>query len=171
MLNTFGLRSVNVGTFNLIYKGESYSQECRNVIVTLLRVHNLCLNILGYIPGVSRFSGCARMLTGVSICLFTLSVGDRNASKGVVVGRWYDEALATGIAQIARGATEAFMPYGRVVNLSLDLIGTINNLFVELDDRYPQLELDADKLTNSPYAFPYPDPNYFLFPFQLLYLV
>jgi hypothetical protein len=91
------------------------------------------------------------MLTGVSICLFTLSFGDRNASKGVVVGRWYDEALMTGVAQVARGATEAFMPYGRVVNLSLE-------------------ELDADKLTNSPYAFPYPDPNYFLFPFQLLYL-
>ncbi len=165
MLNTFGLKSINTGTFNLQYHSNySYPQQARNVVVTLLRAHNLCLNILGYIPGVSIFSGCARMATGAFICILTLSVGERNASEGVIIGHWYDEALKTGAAQIARGATEAFMPYGRIVNLFLDIIGTVENIIAEAGNA--SVCQGCMEYKNHG---PYPDPNYPL-PFLPLYL-
>jgi hypothetical protein len=169
MLNTFGLRSINTGTFNLGYHTNyTYPRQARNLVVTLLRAHNLCLNILGYIPGVATFSGCARMLTGASICLLTLSVGERDAQQGVIIGHWYDEALNTGVAQVARGATEAFMPYGRIVNLSLDVIGTISNLINEatnVSDKVSGCQCCPEFSNHGPY----PDPNYPSV-FGLLYL-
>lgn len=59
-----------------------------------------------------------------------------NATQGAIIGHWYDEALLTGITQIARGALEAFVPFGWVANASLDAIATIYNLGKELSAAY-----------------------------------
>ena len=164
-MNTYGLRSINTNTFNLKWHTNYvYPQQVRNALVTFLKVHNLTLNILGYIPGVSVVSGCVRMKTGLIMCAVTLAIGERNATEGKIIGHWYDEALLTGITQIARGALEAFVPFGWVANASLDTIATIYNVRKELSAsslyiRYMQYDHHG----------PYPDPEY-PFPFWLLHL-
>lgn len=45
--------------------------------------------------------------------------------KGFIIGRFYDESLTTGVAQVARGALEAFAPWGRLANAGLDVAATI----------------------------------------------
>lgn len=134
MLNTYGIRSVNRETFNTRYHDNlCFPRPLRNAVVTALRVNNAVLNVLGYIPGVSLVSGCVRMAVGVGIIAVTLAIGDRNTSSGAIVGRWYDEAILTGIAQIARGALEAFVPFGWVANAALDVIATPFNLAKEVE--------------------------------------
>lgn len=164
-MNTYGLRSVNTDTFNLKWHTNySYPKFARDVVVTFFKVHNLTLNILGYIPGVSLFSGCARMGTGLAMCAVTLAVGQRNATQGVIIQHWYDEALMTGITQIARGALEAFVPFGRVANASLDAITTVFNI---------TKDCLAASVCSGCMSFenhePYSDPEY-PFPFWLLHL-
>lgn len=127
-MNTYGLQSINTSTFNTApHSNVWYPRNSRNVIVSALRVHNLTLNVLGYIPGVSVISGCVRIGTGLLFCAMALAVGDRKATQGVIIGRWYDEALLTGCTQIARGILEAFVPVGRTVNVCLDAVATIIN--------------------------------------------
>lgn len=129
MCNTYGLHSINRKTFNIMHRDSLYyPKEVRDIIVTALRLHNGVLNVLGYIPGVSFFSGCARILTGTVILLVTLAIGERNAHTGMIIGRFYDEALLTGVSQLARGILEAFVPFGWVANATLDVIATYFNL-------------------------------------------
>ena len=165
IMNTYGLRSINTNTFNL--KNDTnytYPQQNRNALVTFLKVHNLILNILGYIPGVSLGSGCVRMAIGLSICILTLAVGEPKVNQGGIIGgHWYNEALLTGITQIARGALEALVPFGRVVNASLDVIATIYNLGLEV-------VVNSFTYTGGEVPHTYPDPKY-PFPFFLLHLV
>jgi hypothetical protein len=59
----------------------------------------------------------------------TLALGRPGNEPGLIIGRFYEEAIKTGIAQITRGALEAFVPYGWVVNATLDVIATPINLF------------------------------------------
>lgn len=125
-MNTYGLYAVNMSTFNGT-SSDTYPKPARNVVVTLFKFHNLTLNILGYIPGISAVSGCVRMGTGCILCVVTLLFGNRNAHQGLISKHFYDEALLTGITQIARGAFEALVPFGRVVNTSLDTICTFYN--------------------------------------------
>lgn len=129
-MNTWGLRSINTGTFNLKFHATyAYPKPARDVVITLLRIHNLTLNILGYMdPRIACISGCVRAVTGLLFVAVTLTVGDRNAKKGHLIQHWYDEALLTGVSQIARGMLEAFVPYGRVVNLAADVVATFPNL-------------------------------------------
>lgn len=135
-MNTYGLFSINNETFNLNWHSTNYyPKEARNVLVTLLKLHNLTLNILGYCgalsPKIPIISGCVRVLSGVAICLGTLGIGDRYASQGLIIGYWYDEALLTGMAQIIRGILTvalATIPYGWALNASLDALGTFHNL-------------------------------------------
>jgi len=165
-MNTYGLRSVNTDTFNLKWHTNyTYPQEARNVVVTLLKVHNLTLNILGYIPGISVVSGSLRIGTGLLMCVVTLAVGERDAEQGVIIGHWYDEALFTGVSQIGRGIFEAFVPFGRTVNAILDSIGTVWNLGKELGNA--SVCPGCMQYANHR---PYPDPKYPL-PFSLLHLV
>lgn len=132
-MNTYGIHSVNTETFNLSYHDSlNYPRPLRNVVVTALRVTNLVLNVLGYIPGVKFVSGCIRMALGLAIVGVTTAIGDRNASQGLIIGRFYDEAITTGISQIARGALEALVPYGWVVNATLDVVATPFNVLKEL---------------------------------------
>jgi len=131
-MNTWGLRSINCDTFNTKYHSDYfYPKEFRDIVVTALRLTNLTLNVLGYIPAVSFFSGMARIGVGLSICALTLAVGQRNAQQGIIIQHWYDEALLTGISQIARGVLEAFVPFGWAANAALDLFGTFSNLTKE----------------------------------------
>lgn len=136
MLNTWGLRSINSATFNQSRSHTlTYPKENRDVIITLFRVHNCVLDVLGYIPAVSTVSGSVRMCTGLAICVVVLLVGQATiqpGEEGNIVGVWYYEALATGVAQITRGAFEAFVPFGRIINLSLGAIGTVVNLAHEI---------------------------------------
>jgi hypothetical protein len=134
MFNTWGIRSINSSTFN---QSRSltliYPKENRDIIITLFRVHNCVLDILGYIPAVSTVSGSVRMCTGLAICVVTLLKGNPDlqpGEQGAIAGAFYYEALATGVAQMTRGAFEAFVPFGRIINFSLGTIGTVVNLLI-----------------------------------------
>jgi hypothetical protein len=167
-MNTYGLRSVNTNTFNLRpHTPLFFPKKGRDILVTFLRVHNLCLNILGYIPGVSFISGCVRIGIGAITCTVTLLVGDRQASKpGPIIGHWYDEAMLTGITQIARGSLEALVPCGWIANASLDCVFTIWNIKTELGHASTCTGCE-DYEDHDP---PHPDPSY-PFPFWVLKLV
>lgn len=134
-MNTYGLLSIHRNTFNVQWHGRIvYPKAGRDVLITVLRIHNFTLNVLGYIKKTSLYSGCFRMFTGLSICVLTLTYGDPKATKGAIIGYWYKEALLTGVTQIARGAIEAFVPYGRVVNAGLDVICTFVNIASSFDN-------------------------------------
>lgn len=129
MLNTFGFHSINRHTFNMREHDQlNYPRTVRNIIVTALRINNAVLNVLGYIPGTSLMSGSARILIGTGLLAVTLAIGDRKATSGTIIRRWYDEAIVTGITQIARGALEAIVSFGWVATSLLDIIGTLRNL-------------------------------------------
>jgi len=163
MLNTYGIRSVNRETFNTRYHDDLYfPRPVRDAVVTALRVNNAVLNVLGYIPGVSLGSGCVRMAVGVGIIGVTLAIGDRNARSGAIIGRWYDEAILTGIAQIARGALEAFVPFGWVLNAAFDVIATPFNLAKET-----QGSLACEGCMMGGHVRPHEDTSY---PFPLWFL-
>ena len=186
--NTYGLRSINAYTFNGAHKnhisqrpcqgckskeyGYISTEECtyetwkiparvRNYVNTLLRINNLIFNVLGYFPRTREISGLMRMGIGFSIIVVTLGIGTPTVGPGYIVGRWYGEALLTGIAQIFRGSMEALTSYGCIVNGYLDFLGTLSNI-------------DADGLsalsTLSENSYDHPDPDYWL-PFQFLRLV
>lgn len=166
------LRSINAESFNTHGTPNAYlPRNLRDFANTLLRINNLVLNVLGYIPGIAQISGCIRMGIGCCIVAFTLALGSPKENEGLIIGRWFSEALLTGTAQIARGALEAFIPFGRQINMSLDGIGTILNLrteclhapsYGEYVDR--MMEIDAE-IPGPPYR----DPNY-PFPLELLKL-
>ncbi len=165
-MNTYGLASINNSTFNLQWHTNyGYPKDARDIIVTCLRLHNATLNILGYMPRTSRVSGCIRMISGFLICATTLAIGERRAERGVIIQHYYDEALLTGITQMFRGAMEAFAPYGRVINASLDVIATFVNLV--------NIAADASVCTHCmgyQNHGPHPEPDY-PGPLKLLYLV
>jgi len=164
-MNTYGLNSINNATFNLKWHTNYvYPQPVRNAVVTFLKVHNLILNILGYIPGVSVISGCLRIGSGLLMCVVTLAIGERDAIQGAIIGHWYDEALLTGIAQVARGILEAFVPFGWIANASLDVVGTASNFGKQLT--VASTCAGCMGYTNHG---PHPDPKY-PFPFWLLHL-
>lgn len=170
MLNTYGIRSINAETFNTYGSPGAYlPRSLRDVAITLLRIHNLSLNILGYIPGVAQISGCVRMGIGACMIVLTAALGNPNADEGLIIGRWYQEALLTGISQIARGALEAFVPFGFLVNGSLDIIATYVNLKTECSHLQYCGYLDVEEREAIESRPPYRDPNYpaFLFPLYL----
>ena len=164
MFNTYGIDSINGYTFNQLADNITFPKQIRDVITTALRLHNLCLNILGYIPGVSIISGSVRILSGIVICTVTGLCGDRNASHGCIIKRLYDEAMITGIAQIARGALEAFIPFGKFVNAALDVIGTPVNLHQSLS--FIGVTKCPESCTSKPHAEP--DYPWFFWPLNLV---
>lgn len=178
-LNTYGLRSINIESFNA--RGPDDNGEIieyiplkiRNFVNTSLRISNLTFNILGYIPGINQISGCVRMGLAGTALLLTLVLGSPLAKDGLIVGRWYNEALITAIAQIARGALEAFVPFGPRINLYLDISGSFLNFASEISysSLYDEkVEYAFDKNGVRFQLPPYFDPNYpaFLFPLRLV---
>lgn len=140
-MNTYGLFSVNCQSFQ-IGGDVQVSPRARIVGVTYLKVHNMTLNILGYvplihscflnrivgyIPGVSLLSGTVRVAFGLTVLTSTLIAGDPDSKQGGLTGRLYYESLITAITQIARGILEAFVPFGWTANLVADVIATPYN--------------------------------------------
>lgn len=164
-MNTYGLHSINKDTFNLKCNNDyTYPQPARDALVTFFKVHNLTLNALGYISGISGISGCVRIGTGLITCTITLLIGERDAPQGAIIGHWYDEALVTGITQIARGVLEAFVPFGWIANGALDTLTTLHKFGKKLF-----VTSVCTECAESTHHRPYPDPRY-SFPFWLLYL-
>ncbi len=169
-LNTYGIRSINAESFNTYGSpGAFLPRSIRDLANTLLRINNLVLNVLGYIPGVSLVSGSVRLGIGVSIVILTLALGSPNAEQGLIIDRWYNEALITGAAQVARGTLEAFASFGGPVNMILDIVGTVFNLQAELfhcDCSIGPMDDDSREAEARP---PYRDPDYpvFLSPLYL----
>lgn len=129
-MNTWGIYSVNSSTFNTTVTSDvNYPKEVRDKVYTALKINNLVFNILGYIPVVSIISGSIRMAIGLVMVIGTVGLGDPNAKQGALIGRFYFEALATGVAQIARGALEVIPFYGQLTNLILDVVATPWNLW------------------------------------------
>lgn len=154
-MNTYGLFSVNVATFNQVPGSDIiFPQSTRDTIVRLLKIHNCVLNVLGYIPFVSCVSGLVRMGTGTGICIATLALGNPNEESGIIIGRLYDEALYTGITQICRGILEVCFPVGWFVNIALDVVATPFNCIAGA--HY------SDARENG--VSPHPDPQ---FPFPI----
>ena len=200
--NTYGLRSINTYTFNgscdngdfsVKYGNDTWLMpvDVRNYVNTLFRINNLIFNALGYLPQTKGVSGLARMGVGGAIVVVTLAIGTPIARRGFIVGRWYDEALMTGVAQVFRGGMEALVPYGSIVNGCLDIIGTVTNIQAERDfdpskypDHYINLQPEPsfggwkvfrpselqDPSKYQKHADHHPDPNYWR-PFQFLRLV
>jgi len=158
MLNTYGLRSVNIGTFNTRPNDPLYfPRDLRNIAVTGLRINNLVLNVLGYIPGISVVSGCVRIGIGIALLSGTLKFGNRHAHEGAIIGRWYDEAIGTATAQITRGILEAFVPFGWAVNATLDIIATPFNISKEILHMVRRSSYNDDLADN---AAPHQDTEY-----------
>jgi hypothetical protein len=101
------------------------------------------------------------------MCTVTLAVGDKDKKRGVIIGPWYGEALRTGIAQIARGVFEAFVPYGKIANAVFGVMATVNNIE---HNSTASGSAGLDENTPSGGYEPHQNPKY-PFPFQLLYLV
>lgn len=157
-LNTYGLYSINNKTFNQSYDGLSICpKEERDIIITALRLYNAIFSVLGFIPGVRFYSGCTRILIAASIIAITLKEDVKNPGKGAITGKWHDEILLTGIGQIMRGATEAFVPYGQAVNLSIATLASFFNIFISATGRYcghSSIEKDCSKHLIKPHSDP-----------------
>src|SRR5687768_3373199 len=161
--NTWGLRSIRTDSFNEPKDGSGNQTPFdRSLLVTVLRVHNLVLNVLGYIPGISFYSGHVRMATGLAMCAVAqLHLKNNN---DIYMEEYYVETLQTGIAQIARGALEAYFQYGPYFNAFLDVSSTLVNVFKE----YTLRKGSDDFLINTEYAEE--NPQYPL-PLRFLYVV
>lgn len=174
-MNTYGFYSINLSTFNLGWftpKCE-YSRQNRNILVTFLKLHNLALNILGYLPETSFYSGSTRIGTGIAICVITLAKGDQNTQKNMkFLDRFYYEAFLTGITQIGRGILEAFVSFGRKANVSIDSLATVYNIesssYWTLNPPCPCCcNIKPADFETSNMEGPFPDPEY---PFPLTIL-
>ncbi|CUI17766.1 hypothetical protein PNK_2165 [Candidatus Protochlamydia naegleriophila] len=167
MLNAYGICSVNRQTFNMRHHDNVYMPRAlRNVVITALRIHNGILNVLGYMPAISTVSGCVRMATGLGIIAATLTVGQRNVTEGAIIGHWYSEALMTGIAQVARGALEAVVPFGWIANAALDVVATPLNLIKQVEG---SLMCDGCREGFEDHVTPHREADYPL-PLKFLYL-
>jgi hypothetical protein len=149
-MNTYGLLTINVNTFNT--KKNSYflySSENRDALITILKAHNLTLNVLGYIPGISIFSGSARIGSGFFMCAASIAFCEQSKMDG-----WRKEALLTGVTQLTRGTLEAFVPFGQVVNAYLDAGATVYNLAQKIYRAFHPLENSPDVLDQNAYSNP-----------------
>jgi len=163
-MNTYGLFAIGPSTFNNRTESNlKIPERKRNAIYTFLKVNNFVLNILGYLkyfsPAfymASAISGGCRMLIGTVIVIGTMvsfspgiKVSGNTVDGDVLIhGRFYSEAILTGIAQIVRGIVEMTplsKPIGgrltaifpKVLNplplqLTLDVVGTGLNVYTHL---------------------------------------
>ena len=167
-MNTYGLHSINSATFNPRYhESINYPRDARNVVVSVLRMHNAALNVLGYIKGTSKISGCIRLGTGFSMFCAAILVGDPSTREGVIIGRWYNETIQTCLTQMARGILEAFVPYGKIVNAILDVIATPFNVTTAVKDSFNCEDCNSGR---GSHVRPHDDAEY-PFPLSILYLV
>ena len=155
MYNTFGLHAVNRTTFNQkLNEPLCYPKEIRDLLVTVMKTSNLALHIMDFLPSVSFISGVSRIAFGSLMIGVTLAIGERDAQQGAIIGRYYDEALTTGAAQIARGALVLTGPIGKITNLALDALATVQNLTTVGDYRTYPLGTSIQPHREPAYPFP-----------------
>jgi len=129
MENTYGLFAINRWTFNQDPRyPDTISKEDHRIITTNLRIYNYFFTIFGYSP-LRLYTGTIRMATA------TIALGDcsysifRSLKDEKTVNRFEVEAVITAVVQIFRGFAEAFLIYGRMINLTLDAICTPLNIY------------------------------------------
>jgi hypothetical protein len=155
--NTYGLHSVNGGTFNQnVNSSLTYPKEVRDVIVTGLRIHNLALRVMEYLPSTFIISGALRMCTGAAMIGATLAIGERDAQYGAIIGRYYDEALNTGAVQMARGALTLTGPIGVIANVIFDLLATGMAVNQSIHANYTTYAYGAAPLPHKEPLYPFP---------------
>ena len=121
--NTFGIDSVldpsvaNLSSNRVQGKKDPITRT--NLVDKILRIHNIVLGVLGYIPGVSMVSGCVRMITGSGMIIYGAVLNKLNEKYRFT----QENIIGTGTAQIARGFFEV-IPYGRIVNITLDVVAS-----------------------------------------------
>lgn len=98
-------------------KSESFSAPQRSKLLELLRKVTAVFDTLGYIPGVSTLSGLIRIICAVVADHFI----EKGISKGVIKGRYRDEARWTSSGHKLRGFIEMIPIIGQIINLSLDI--------------------------------------------------
>jgi hypothetical protein len=132
-MNTYGLRSINSDSFVYQVPQDTQNSELlkrtRNLIVTVFKVQNLFLNILGYIPALSLYSGSFRATSAVITKAVFFSVSKTSSNE--TLKKWAAEAQSTANAQLLRAAFETILPFGHVTNFYLDLCATFKNISLE----------------------------------------
>ena len=131
-LNTYGLRAINWENYNNDWffprkQNERHwfvDQKACELFKKTLGGMSLGLIVLEYAPGLSALAGASRIAAGLFITGLALARRICNAKAGRADGSLLqDEALLTGITQIARGAI-ALIPFGLAVNATLDIAST-----------------------------------------------
>ena len=151
--NTFGIFPINQHTFNRNNQTKvTYPQGVRDIVINSFAVYTLSLNMLSYTK-FYRIAAIARCLVGASFYLFTVCVGNRDAKRGLIIGHFYDEAIVTGVAQVARGMVDLWASNRAAVNAGLDLVSSFG-AFVESFNT-SAMELTGgnnDPYGNSPFS-------------------
>lgn len=175
MFATWGIHAVNTTTLNVDHSVH-YPRPARNLLVTGLRLLNLLCGLTAYAAffGVFPTLGCpvltwwqdqshgARVLVGAAITMVTWLFGDRNASRGLIIQRFYTEALTIGLSQVMRAMLEygySVTPIAVACNLCLDAVGTWKSL--------PHLLSFSREDSEVSWCIPFPEPKY---PLPLLFL-
>lgn len=136
--NTFGMYSINNASFSFYYEDALEMEKAKYRLLTALRIHNCLLNVFGYLPFISSYSGQVRVFTGALLLAFTYLEGNPKANSLRIIDQCYEEAINTGIFQIGRGMLEISNPYGQIFNLAFDCMATIyNQSYTDQNIAYP----------------------------------
>ena len=124
---TWGPYNINTSVFNTCSSEKHYIRKReRDPIFICLKISNLVLTILGYIPGVNFYSGGCRIIYGLGIiyksCHSNVGINDKYE---YIIGV-YKRGVYIGVCQIVRGILE--MLNKRQVNRNLDIAWTIPNI-------------------------------------------
>lgn len=164
-MNTWGFCSINTTTFNQGWGGRvEYPRPMRNMVVGYLKTHNLILGTLGYIPGVSIFTGGARVLFGLGLAIGVKSTQKRDAVNGMIIGKFYDESIRTGQAQVVRGLIE-MTGLSLFINGAIGTVATVCNVCIIWDAKTKHISA-----FDKPKVLPHKGPKY-RHVFKLMHLV
>ncbi len=130
-MNTYGLSldfaiSVPSTAFPLSDDVSRFAKSCRKVFLDVLRVQNVALQIFGFLPILSVYSGMYR-ICAAGVMFTAGAVLDLKQIEPKLA----DDLRISSISQIFRGILEMLFPVGRWINLGLD----ITNAFALYDDK------------------------------------
>jgi hypothetical protein len=146
-------------------------RSVRKAQITVLRIYNLSLHILGYLSlygyeMFSIYSGATRATIGSFFYLLTYFKGKPHQTLNndpAYSGRLFYETRLFAISQIFRGVLEAATPWGIFGVMALDFVGTILN--------WKSFTIETPIRSNyNPRNNPHENPTYWLL-FKILYLV
>lgn len=125
-MNTYGLGPISVSnsSFQLTDAASENQRLARKIFVSALTVHNTVLQILGYFPGISFFSGITRVATGTAMV-----VGGSLLNVRKIEPNFANDLANTGIMQIFRGMLESAQ-IGKIFTVVFDILAT----FLILDE-------------------------------------